>query len=151
MSSKVETWTNDDFLAGLCSHLDIGKPKELEQSPLGEALQSKPYSEKLAELGEAALDVVLTHPGGPAKWFKDNPSAHVRILTKLATPAAESQARVVVEIPWLQTGRLSYRNPPPETVQDVEPKAAAESWKEPPPPADVSLGMAILKKSLNGN
>lgn len=150
--SQTNLWTNEDFLAGLCSHLDIDKPKPEAQSPKPLALspetKERTYAQKLNDLAEAAVDSVLNHPGGAKQWFKENPSAHVRILTKLATPAAESQTRIVVEIPWLQSGRLSYRNQT-ETVQDVEPKIiAAEPWKEPTPNPEIGLGIDALKKSM---
>ena len=152
----MQDWTFQDFQAGLCPMSSVGKPKDKEQSPLPlapspspDAPSTKTYAQKLSELSEAAVDSVLNHPGGAKQWFKDNPSAHVRILTKLATPAAEAQARVVVEIPWLQSGRLNYRDSSPTkpVIEDVEPKAAA-AWKEPPPPSDVGMGVAILKNNL---
>ena len=148
-------WTSEDFNRHLCRADQIGTPKPKPLAPSPE-VQEKTYAQKLNDLAEAAVDSVLNHPGGAKQWFKDNPSAHVRILTKLATPAAESQARVVVEIPWLQTGRLSYRNPSPETVQDVEPRdipaeSTAKSWKEPAQSPEIGMGIAILKKNLSGN
>ena len=180
---ETNTWSEDDHLHGYCTQSQIGqpidhsiwslrdyqeractatqigqsknpapKPKPLAPSPSPEG--PKTYAQKLNDLAEAAVDSVLNHPGGAKQWFKDNPSAHVRILTKLATPAAESQARVVVEIPWLQTGRLSYRNPPPaiensvpdQVIEDVKPKS--ESWKEPAQNSEIAAEIAMLKNSL---
>lgn len=154
-------WSLRDYQERACTAAQIGQPKNPVPSPLPLApsplpvVPEKTYAQKLNELSEAAVDSVLNHPGGAKQWFKDNPSAHVRILTKLATPAApDPQARIVIEIPWLQgSNRLSYRNAEPQVqdvepqVQDVEPKAV-EAWKEPAPPADVSLGVDALKKSM---
>ena len=149
-------WSLRDYQERACTAAQIGQsknpapdPKPLAPDPKPDAPSNKTYAQKLSELSEAAVDSVLNHPGGARQWFKDNPSAHVRVLTKLATPAAEAQARVVIEIPWIQQGRLSYRDSAPvkPVIEDVEPKAAAP-WKEPAQDPAIGAGVSVLKHQL---
>lgn len=67
--------------------------------------------------------------------------------------AIKTDATVTLDIPWLQSGRLSYRNPPPTiensvpAIEDVEPKTPAP-WKEPAQDPEIGAGVSVLKHQL---
>lgn len=153
-----EVFDVTDYHLGLCTKEQIGLPKSSAQSPSPDAPspladapeQSLPTTEEdevsLRTLRQKALSLALADPD----FFANNPDFHKRFLLAMAKmPETQPTQPVIrIEIPWLQSGRLSYRNPPPE-VQDVEPKALeAQPWKESPSPSDVSLGIDALKKSM---
>lgn len=116
MNNIEYLWTSDDYQHHFCRADQIGTPKptHLAQSPKPKAPQTegpkKSYAEKLQILSEQAVDAVLDHPGGAAKWFRDNPTAHVKVLVKLATPhVQDQQVNLSVEVSWLSKDRLAYR------------------------------------------
>lgn len=106
---KVNYYNVEDWSAGLCAKSEIGKPKPSSLPPL-EVPKPKTYAEKLQALSESAVDAVLDHPQGAKAWFKENPTAHVKVLVKLATPHVQDQnVNLSVEVSWLSKDRLSYK------------------------------------------
>lgn len=144
VNARSNTWTNEEFLAGACSHLEIGQPKNLPSPP-----QDGNYGNKLADLGEAALDVVLSHPGGPRQWFRENPAAHSKLLVKLATPIQQGADSIVnVNISWLSPERLSYKHTGPvsDPMDVVAKPALPDGWKPLPEDPLVAIGVNSLIK-----
>lgn len=154
MPKDLSTWCLGDYRDGLCPLTSVGKPKVQPEpaAPPKEPEVEGDYGSKLGALGEAALDVVLSHPGGPHQWFKENPSAHTKLLVKLATPIQQgADATVNVNISWLSPDRLSYKHSGAvqEAAEDVVPRAlpSVAGWKE---PAEPVIGLnTLLHDALN--
>jgi hypothetical protein len=103
----LETWTNQDFLDGACSHLDIGKPKPIEQSA-EQVVQDLPPA-TMAELKQAALRVARGK-GSYDEFLEENPGFHQKfLLSMVKEPLPPGPARVDVNISWLSANRLSYK------------------------------------------
>lgn len=118
----ADTWTNQDFLDGACSHLDIGKPKSIEQSA-EQVVQDLPPA-TMAELKQAALRVARGK-GSYDEFLQKNPGFHQKfLLSMVKEPLPPGPARVDVNISWLSAQRLSYKVVEAEPdVTDIEPRA----------------------------
>ena len=95
-------------------------------SHLDEDVSPRVVNRQLRELFREAFD----HLGG-AQWLVEFASANdanarvfVQAISKLLPPTADVKdpnAKVIIDIPWLQSGRLSYRDgtTSDDGVQDV--------------------------------
>ena len=95
-------------------------------SPLDEEVSPRVVNRQLRELFREAFD----HLGGAA-WLVEFASANdanarvfVQAISKLLPPTADTKdpnAKVIVDIPWLKSGRLNYRDgtTSDDQVQDV--------------------------------
>jgi len=94
-------------------------------SPLDEEVSPRVVNRQLRELFREAFD----HLGGAA-WLVEFASANdanarvfVQAISKLLPPTADPKTseKIVLDIPWLQSGRLNYRDgtTSDDQVQDV--------------------------------
>ena len=95
-------------------------------SPLDEEVSPRVVNRQLRELFREAFD----HLGGAA-WLVEFASANdanarvfVQAISKLLPPTADPKTseKITLDIPWLSSGRLNYRNGTTgdDGVQDVE-------------------------------
>ena len=137
LTKSSNVWTNEEFLAGSCSHLDIGQSKA-SSSP-----QAEPQEElTLKELRARAIALALRSPS----FFEDDPSFHRKFLLAIAKSVDNpgTEAQINVNISWLNPDRLSYRGSQsgPSDPMDVEPRALPllDQAKEPVSPPTMPDG-----------
>ena len=146
-------WTNEDFLAGACSHLEIGRPKNQAIVP-AEPIDLPQEELSLKELRNKAVALALQTPN----FFEDDPTFHKRFLLAIAksNEPTGTEAQIHVNISWLSPNRLAYKQDnvvDASDPMDVEPRALPSvpsptpegSWKEPQPEV---IGINSLIKSL---
>ena len=99
------------------------------------------------------------HNLGGEEFLAENPDLLHKILLRInAGPEMSPALRVLVDVPWLSPGRLSYRYGIPGAeaqVQDVEPRDIPQSappstaaWKEPAQDPEIGAGVSVLKHQL---
>jgi hypothetical protein len=151
VETAIPTWTQDDYDKGWCSSWHIGTPidpgiwngRDFREGRCGPEQIDKPklvalqggISEsgmvpgprptdlflKLNLVREGLLNWIINYPGGPEKYFKDNPAAGVKVLVRMlgGTPSTEpNKVEVNLNLSWLSADRLSYKK---NGVIDAEP------------------------------
>jgi hypothetical protein len=138
-------WNLGDYRDGLCKPSQVNKSKVEPIAPVEPAARSKApcqmytleeigrmtLEEKNALVANATQDAILLHPGGPLNWMRENPAAHTKLAVKAISPVEQAQnVRVVIDVPWLQPDRLSYKTTVQiEDIQAIE-DVSPIGWKE---------------------
>ncbi len=128
---KQVSWTNKDFLEGLCKVGDIGKTREQlpEVQTPEEVVKDLPPA-SMQELKQAALRVARGATDDYEAFLKANPGFHQKfLLAMVKEPPPPVKPELTVHISWLTPDRLSYKSGPAlELVQETPRAESPKPW-----------------------